>query len=510
VSPAQAQAWGLGRVVGLENPKSLRGLIDLPGDADEQALIRLRGVLMGQHAEDQIALRPSGIHVRRLVRAEGPPAAAPRAPVTGTVLITGGTGALGAHVARALARSGARHLVLASRTGPATAQALTLEAELADLGAQVRVVACDIADRDALSALLKGLPADEPLTAVYHAAGVLDDGVADAMTRDQLATVLRGKAEGARHLHELTRHLDLSEFVLFSSFTATIGNPGQANYAAANAYLDALAEQRHHDGMAATSIAWGPWAEAGMAVRTAAADRVRHSGVRPIRPSVAVAALDQALAGSDASITIADVDWEQFIPVFTATRACPAFDDLAEVRRAADGSSVLRQRLLAAPPAEHLGVIADFVQTEAAGVLGHPSAASVDVNRGFIELGFDSLMALELRNRLAAVTGIRLPSTLTFDHPTISALARNLLEQLTDGNRETAPAAAELDQLQAALAAIPPGHAAAPAITGRLETMLSRWREAQDVDSAGRLDLEFDTATVDEVLNLIDTEFGLS
>ncbi len=342
------------------------------------------------------------------------------------------------------------------------------------------------------------------------------------MTRDQLATMLRGKAEGARHLHELTMHLDLSDFVLFSSFAATIGNPGQANYAAANAYLDALAEQRHHDGMAATSIAWGPWAEAGMAVRTAAADRVRHSGVRPIRPSVAIAALDQALAGSDASITIADVDWEQFVPVFTATRACPAFDDLAEVRRqpanlsegdgdrAAGGSSVLRQRLLAAPPAEHHGVIADFVQTEVAGVLGHPSVASIDVNRGFIELGFDSLMALELRNRLAAVTGIRLPSTLTFDHPTTSALARHLLERLTDGNRETAPAAAELDQLQAALAAIPPGHAAAPAITGRLETMLSRWREAQDVNSAASLDLKLDTATVDEVLNLIDTEFGLS
>lgn len=401
-------------------------------------------------------------------------------------------------------------------------QARSLEAELADLGAQARVVACDIADRDALSALIAGLPADEPLTAVYHTAGVLDDGVADAMTRDQLANVLRGKAEGARHLHELTSHLDLSAFVLFSSFAATIGNPGQANYAAANAYLDALAEQRHHDGMAATAIAWGPWAEAGMAVGAAAADRVRHSGVRPMPPSVAVAALEQALAGSDASITIADVDWERFVPVFTATRACPAFDDLPEARQqpanagdgdsdgAAGGSTVLRQRLLAAPAAEHHGVITDFVRAEVAGVLGHPSAASVDVNRGFIELGFDSLTAVELRNRLAAVTGFRLPSTLTFDHPTASALARHLLERLSDGDSETTPAAAELDQLQAALAAIPAGHAAASAITGRLETMLSRWREAQDQDRADSLDLTLDTATVDEVLNLIDTEFGLS
>jgi len=441
--------------------------------------------------------------------------------MTGTVLITGGTGALAAHVARALARSGHRHLVLASRTGPATEQARTLAAELAGLGTQVRAVACDIADRDALSALLAGLPADEPLTAVYHAAGVLDDGVADAMTREQLATVLRGKAGGARHLHELTRHLDLSAFVLFSSFAATIGNPGQANYAAANAYLDALAEQRRHDGMTATSIAWGPWAEAGMATGTAAADRVRRGGVRPMPPSVAVAALDRTLAGGDVSVTIADVDWERFIPVFTATRACPAFDDLPEARPQtanadaggsdpAGGPPAVLQKVLAAPPAERHRVITDFVQVEVAAVLGHPSASAIDVNRGFIALGFDSLMALELRNRLVAVTGFRLPSTLTFDYPTTSALARHLLERLVGDDLETAPAAAELDQLQAALAVIPPGHAAAPAITGRLETMLSRWRAGQDVNSSARLDQELETATVDEVLSLIDAELGLS
>jgi acyl transferase domain-containing protein len=520
-SPAQAQAWGLGRVAGLESPRNPRGLIDLPEEADEQARGRLRGVLTGQHAEDQVAVRPSGSYVRRVVRAEGP-TGAPRPPMAGTVLITGGTGALAAHVARALARSGSRHLVLASRTGPATARARALQAELAGLGAQVAAVACDIADRDALSALLAGLPADQPLTAVYHAAGVIDDGVADTMTREQLATVLGGKAGGARHLHELTRHLDLSAFVLFSSFAATIGNPGQANYAAANAYLDALAEQRRHDGLTATSIAWGPWAEAGMATGTAVAERVRRSGVTPMPPTVAVAALDQALACGDASITIADVDWERFIPVFTAARACPAFDGLCDAPRqpanagaddgdrAADAPAAVIKRALAAPAAERDGAVNDFVRAEVAAVLGHASAAAIDVNRGFIQLGFDSLMALELRNRLAAAVGFRLPSTLTFDHPTTSALARHLLERLTGGNRDTVPATAELEQLQAALAAIPPGHAAAPAITGRLETMLSRWREAQEAGSTASRDLELETATVDEVLSLIDAELGLS
>ncbi|GAA3117180.1 hypothetical protein GCM10020254_74980 [Streptomyces goshikiensis] len=407
VSAVQAQTWGLGRVAALELPERWGGLVDLPEVWDERAMARLVGVLAGA-GEDQVAVMSSGVFGRRLVRAAD--GGAESWSPSGTVLITGGTGALGGRVARWLAGAGVERLVLTSRRGLDAPGAAELVAEL---GVDVSVVACDAADRDALRALLEAEA--EGLTAVVHTAGVLDDGVLDALTPERFESVLRAKATSALNLHELTVELgiELSAFVLFSSVTGTWGTAGQGNYAAANAYLDALAEQRRAAGLAATSIAWGPWAEGGMAADGALDARMRRGGVPPMNAESAVEALHRALAVNDAVVTVVDVDWARFAPGFTAVRPSSLLAELPEARNAlaaraggeggadtaADGRHSLAQRLAGLSAAERDRVLLDLVRKEVAAVLGHAGAESVGAGRAFKELGFDSLTAVELRNR---------------------------------------------------------------------------------------------------------------
>ncbi|WP_372515626.1 SDR family NAD(P)-dependent oxidoreductase [Streptantibioticus ferralitis] len=433
----QAGVWGLGRVVGLEHPERWGGLVDLPETVDGRALSRLVGVLAGGVAgEDQVAVRSAGVFGRRLVRAaQGGVEGGAWAP-DGTVLVTGGTGALGAEVARWLVRGGARHVVLTSRRGVDAPGAAELRAELAATGAEVTIAACDVADRGALEGLLGSIPAEYPLTGVVHAAGVLDDGVLDALTPERFEYVWRAKALSALNLHELTRDLDLSAFVLFSSISGTLGSTGQANYAAANAYLDALAEQRRADGLAATSIAWGAWAEGGMAADAELERRMRLGGVPPMAAELAIEALQRALDLDETAVAVADVDWERFAPGFTAVRPSPLLAELPEARSTApavpDGGSrsTLAQRLAGLSEAERERVTLELVRTYVAEVLGHSDVDEVESGRAFKELGFDSLTAVELRNRLGAATELRLPATLIFDYPTPAALAEYLRTEL--------------------------------------------------------------------------------
>ncbi|MEU8723669.1 type I polyketide synthase, partial [Streptomyces antimycoticus] len=471
VSPGQALVWGLGRVAALELPERWGGLVDLPESVDERVLGRLAGVLAGAGGEDQVAVRGSGVFGRRLVRAAAAGSATGSAsegswsPGAGSVLVTGGTGALGARLARWLVANGAEHVVLTSRRGLNAPGAVGLRDELAASGARVTVAACDVADRDALAELLAGLPEELPLTAVVHAAGVLDDGVLDSLTPERFASVLRAKADAARHLDELTRDLDLSAFVLFSSITGSVGAAGQGNYAAANAYLDALAELRRAQGLPATSIAWGPWAEGGMAGDDAMERRMRREGMPPMAPESAVAALRQALELDDTAVTVADIDWENFARTLTAVRPSPLIAELAaaeagpraatgadtgQVVTDADSATPLGERLRGLSRAEQDRALLELVRAQVASVLGHGGAEAVEAGRAFKELGFDSLAAIELRNRLNAATGLRLAATLIYDYPNATALADHLRTELLGadaaaGGDVAAPAVAVAD-----------------------------------------------------------------
>ncbi|MFC5216742.1 type I polyketide synthase, partial [Streptomyces coerulescens] len=443
--PDQAQIWGFGRTAALELPRLWGGLVDLPDDAGPGDWQRLAAVLAAPGPEDQLAVRASGVHAARLAHdvpsgSGAPVLSAPR----GTVLITGGTGALGAHVARRLAALGAPHLLLVSRSGAHAPGADALRDDLTALGTRVTLAACDVGDRDALADLIAAVPAETPLTGVVHTAGLPQNTPLTDTTPNSLAQVVSAKVTGARHLHELTAGLDLDLFVLFSSVAAVWGSGGQAAYAAGNAYLDALAQHRRTLGLPATSVAWGPWSGGGMAADEAVADHLTGRGLALLAPDSALTALEQALLAERTCVTVADVDWERFAPTFTFTRPSPLIADLPEVitgrvattdtrhSRDVPGASEgeLARTLRDLPPAEQNRTLLDLVQSQVAAVLGHASPAGIDPERAFKDLGFDSLTAVDLRNRLAASTEVALPTTLVFDHPTPSALTTHLRDRL--------------------------------------------------------------------------------
>ncbi|MDX3692650.1 SDR family NAD(P)-dependent oxidoreductase [Streptomyces europaeiscabiei] len=445
--PAQALVWGFGRVAALEHSDRWGGLIDLPADLDARSATRLATVLADPGHEDQIALRATGAHGRRLVHAPGADVPAEPWQPRGTVLVTGGTGALGGHVARWLADRGATHLVLAGRRGADAPGATGLRDELAARGVDVTLAACDVSDRAALARLLADVPADRPLDAVFHAAGSLDDGVIDSLTPGRMDPVLRGKATAARALHELTRDLDLSAFVLFSSTAGVLSGAGLGNYAPGNAYLDALAAERRAAGLPATAVSWGLWADGGM-VGDAAGDRMRRHGVHPMDTAAACEALGHALDLGDTHVVVTDLRWDTYAPSFTAPRPSHLLDELPAARRALDtagqdsapataDASSLHTHLAALPDYERAGAVLEIVRGHVAGVLGYPAADAVEPERPFTDLGIDSLSAVELRNGMNRITGLRLPSTLVFDHPNCRALADFLLAEVA---ADTVPA----------------------------------------------------------------------
>ncbi|MEV5243557.1 type I polyketide synthase, partial [Streptomyces cinnamoneus] len=440
--PVQAQVWGFGRAAALEYPQRWGGLLDLPEQLDARTAARVVGVL-GQSAEDQVAVRASGVFGRRMVRATR--TAGPDRPWSprGTVLITGGTGALGGHVARWLAGAGAEHLVLTSRRGPAAPGAAGLVAELEELGAKATVVACDAADRDALQALL----AEHPVNAVVHAAGVGDHSMIEDTGLAAFGDTVAAKAAGATHLDELLAGQDLDAFVMFSSGAGIWGGASQGAYSAANAYLDALAAHRRACGRTALAVSWGGWAEGGMAGVGDGEEMLRRRGLPPMQPALAVSALRQALADDETTLTVADFDWERFIGPFTVSRPSALLSDVPEVRRALEspaagtagaGDSPLAAELAGLPAGEQDRVLVDLVRTHAAAVLGHAGVGGVEPDRAFKDLGFDSLTAVELRNKLTADTGLKLPTTLVFDYPNTTALAHFLRTELL-GSQPAAP-----------------------------------------------------------------------
>ncbi|WP_169338146.1 type I polyketide synthase [Nocardia vinacea] len=430
-----AAVWGLLRSGQHESPGRI-AIVDVDRWADYRIGV---AAALADTDESQVALRQGISYVPRLSRGRTDTASAivstPRPD--GTVLITGGTGGLAAVAARHLiAEYGVRRLVLAGRRGPAAPGAADLVAELTALGAQVDVVACDVADRTALDELLSAIAPEHPLTGVVHAAGVLADGLLADLTPQRLATVLRPKVDAAWHLHEATKDLDLSMFVLYSSFAGTIGSPGQANYAAANAFLDALARRRHRDGLPATAVAWGPWRGTdGMTGTLSAADfaRMRREGLVPVDNRYGMALLDTAMAAGVPAIVGVRFDMSALATQAAAGALPKTLSSLvtAAPRRAESGES-LAQRLAGAPESERAGVVLAVVLEHVAASLGHGSGDMIDPTAPFTELGFDSLAGVEFRNRLTKATGLALPSTLVFDHPTARGLAEYLGSRMTE------------------------------------------------------------------------------
>ncbi|MFJ9818697.1 SDR family NAD(P)-dependent oxidoreductase [Streptomyces sp. NPDC101151] len=508
-----ATVWGLLRSVQSEHPGRVV-LVDRQEPAEGHADDGLDRALAT--AETQLAVRSGRILVPRLSRGSVP-AAEPGAPVfdpAGTVLITGGTGGLGAMVARHLVhRHGVRQLLLVSRSGTAADGAAELTAELTGAGADVRVVACDVTDRDALGDVVASVPGTAPLRAVVHAAGVLQDAAATSLSPEQLHTVLSAKADSAWHLHELTRDLDLTAFVLFSSVSATIGLPGQANYAAANAFLDALAHRRTADGLPAVSLGWGLWERGtGLTGRLSDTDRQRilRRGLRPLATDEGLALFDLAVTADRPHLVPARFDLSGPQTEVPAVLRRPARTPAPSDEPAAQAGPSLRERLPALAEADRELTVRRLVQQEIATVLGRSGPDDVPAERGFMELGFDSLTALELRSRLAARTALTLNATVTFDHPSATALTRHLLERLVPPSGPPAPQVppvlADLDRLSASVTSVDDDHLHAD-VTARLLDLLSTLTVGDDVTGSAHDD-EIAAATADELFALIDDELG--
>ncbi|MCQ8195439.1 type I polyketide synthase, partial [Streptomyces rugosispiralis] len=563
-----APAWGLLRSARTENPGQFV-LLDVDGEVSYPAIAAALG-----SGEPELALRAGTAYAPRLARVETSPAsgtagavgasgpadatgsadaigtaevtmavdaadAAKAVDPDGTVLITGATGGLGRLFARHLATAhGARHLLLTSRSGPAADGMAELVAELAELGARATVAACDAADREALAGLLATIPADRPLTAVVHTAGVLDDGVIDMLTPERVDTVLRPKVDAAVNLHELTRDLDLSAFVLFSAAAGTLGGAGQGGYAAANVFLDALAGHRRATGRTAVSLVWGMWAEErGMGGRLGEADQQRaaRGGVLPLSAAEGLALFDAAHAVPDEAVlvpvrlemaTLRAAATTGELPslyrglVRTPVRRAAAGGPAAPEAGADTGEGTLAQRLAGQSEAQQQRTVLDLVRRQVAAVLGYPAKDQVGAEQAFKELGFDSLTAVELRNRLNAATGLKLTATLVYDYPTPVALARHLRQEVApEAEGPGVSVLEELERLENSLSTLTPeelasvteDEAAHANIAVRLQTLLAKWNDVRRTadDAGAEAEAEaFEEVSDDELFDFIDKRFG--
>jgi acyl transferase domain-containing protein/acyl carrier protein len=464
---AGAAVWGLVRSAQSEIPGRMI-LADLPAPdvaAPDEPAPDVPGMLAVAVAagEPELAIRDARAYVRRLVRpAAGrvPPAAGDGSPAAGTVLVTGGTGTLGALVAGHLAGTGrARGLVLASRSGPAAPGAAALAADLAGHGARVQVVAGDVADRATLAGLLAAIPADCPLTGVIHAAGVLDDGVVESLTPARIDAVMRPKADAAWHLHQLTQGMNLQAFVLFSSVATIFGNPGQGSYVAANGFLDGLASYRQAAGLPALSLAWGTWmhrAGIGRNLGEGQLARISRSGMTELSPDDGLALFDLALDRDEALLVPARLDLaglragaargllvppllRGLVPPGGPARPSSSAAAGGSGPHGVDGPAPWPERLAGLPAGEGDRLLLELVRGHVAAVLGHDSAEAIEPSRAFSDLGFDSLTAVDLRNRLHTATGLRLPGTAAFDYPTSELLARQLYAELSAAGLPSGP-----------------------------------------------------------------------
>ena len=509
--PAQAALWGLLRSAQAEHPGRF-ALLDSDGTEDS---LKALPAALGLVEEPQLALREGKALVPRATRIPAPQSERGPEPAAAfdpekTVLISGGTGALASQVARHLVEAhGVRHLLLTSRRGSDAPGAEELEAELGGLGAEVEIAACDVSDAEALQALLATIPSAHPLGAVIHAAATLRDGTVDHLDAEVMAEVFAPKAGGAFNLHEATKGAALSDFVLFSSAAGIVGSPGQANYAAANVFCDALAQLRRSEGLPGTSIAWGAWIqESGPTADLREADiaRLRRGGIEPLSDRQGLELFDRALHEERALCVAMGLNRASLRTLATAGILPPILRGQVTLstKRESAAAAALAAKLGALSEAEREGYLLEVVRGEVAAVLGHPSGAAVDPDMAFKDMGFDSLAAVELRNRLNAVTGVNLPVTAVFDYPNPARLAESVLAKMQPaaGGEEAGGKAikAEFARLESLLSGLESdeqrGHAAA---------LLRKLSGALRVEQA-----EGDLADVsdDEMFAVLEDELG--
>ncbi|HET9380675.1 MAG TPA: SDR family NAD(P)-dependent oxidoreductase, partial [Streptomyces sp.] len=503
-APEQAALWGLGRAAALERLDRWGGLVDLPAATDPRTAPYLLGVLNSATGEDQLAVRRSGVYARRLVRKPAPPSGgAGRWEPRGTVLVTGGAEGLGRHVSRMLALAGADRL-LVTTTAYAPAHCVPeLRTELAGLGLGTTVEYCDDTDRDAIAGLVAATGPEQPVTAVVHAADITWTGAVDDTGPHDLAEVFAAKVATAVWLDGLFESTPLDAFVVFSSIAGVWGGGGQGPSGAANAVLDALVERRRARGLRATSLAWGALDGIGVGTDEAALAQLRRRGVLPMAPRLAVTAMVQAVQGNEKAVTVADMDWDAFVPAFTSVRSSPLFADLPEAGAAlgaaqgdsgnSDTASSLADSLRAVSDTEQNRILLRLVRGHASTVLGHSGPDGVGPRQAFQEAGFDSLAAVNLRNSLLRATGLRLPATLIFDYPTPEALVGHLRTELLR-EADDGPDGGE-DDLRRVLASVPLARFRA---AGVLDTLLDLARTgtgtAGDGDGTARRNADADTA----------------
>ncbi|WP_189299857.1 SDR family NAD(P)-dependent oxidoreductase, partial [Streptomyces cinerochromogenes] len=515
--PGGAAVWGLVRAAQAENPDRIV-LVDTETDEVDLDAVLATG-------EPQVAVRGPALYMPRLARLSAAGGSeAPLLDPEGTVLITGGTGMLGSAVARHLVeRHGVRHLLLASRRGPEAEGADRLVAELGERGAAVSVVACDVTDRDAVAALLAAVPDARPLTGVVHAARVFDAGVIGEMDQDRMERVFAPKVTAVQHLDELTRELapELAAFVLLSSASSVFLGAGTGGYAAANASLDAVAHRRRAAGLPAVSLAWGPWEPTGgqdTAGGEAARNRTgRRGGVVPLTLAEGMELLDAALSAGEALVVPVKLDLRALrADAALGAGVAPLLRGLVRTgrkaaRAGAGDSGGLARKLATLSPAEQENLLLTLVQGQVATVLGHTGADQVRAETAFKDTGFDSLTSVELRNRLREATGLNLPATAVFDYPTPLALARHLHDRLAPGDQAaptTHPLLAELSKLEVLLSDTAPDDTTRAQVATRLQGLLTTWSTANVTEQHAEEGVDFDSASDDELFELIDTEFG--
>ena len=424
---AQAPMWGLGKVIALEHTELWGGMIDLAESTKDEAATLLTEIEDSQ-GEDHLAFRSGQRYVARLVPSQ-PPEPQGVSLSDGTYLITGGLGALGLKIAQWMVEQGAKYLVLTGRRG-ASPQAQETINHIEQKGVRVLVAQADVSDETDMAKVLADVKAAmPPLQGIIHAAGVVGYQAIKDIDLNTFESVLRPKVLGAWILHQLTKEMKLDFFVGFSSIASVWGSKGNAHYAAANHFLDALAYYRQGLGLPALSVNWGPWAEAGMASSEAAQQWLTRMGVKALQPDEGLTALSVLMGGDSPQTTVANVDWTRFKGIYEARGQRPLLEKIETQHKEADQQkqqSEILQKLETAPQSDRVSVLIAYLQAEVAEILGLGVSQLPDPSRGFFEMGMDSLMAVELKERLQTSLGASLPATLAFESPTIKDLAEYL------------------------------------------------------------------------------------